>query len=232
MTATGWRRPRTPRRSAKRPAGRWGWISATQVYAVPGVQLQAAAVVRLGLGNPLQLLFAVGLRVKGFELLLHLPGGVPQGPLRLDGVPADVVGIDINEPACWSGGWGTMALTACGGGGQQGVHAALTPAHNTDGGTVYLFQGSQIVPDFLRGKGHIHGHIGHHAAGMNTGVRAPGADDLHRLAAQPRKYGLQLALNRIMVRLPLFYILKQLEELLEVKKRFIEAGNADASKGD
>lgn len=30
----------------------------------------------------------------------------------------------------------------------------------------------------------------------------------------------------------LFYILKQLEELLEVKKRFIEAGNADASKGD
>ena len=62
-----------------------------QVHAVPGVDLQAAAAIRLGLDQPLQLFFAVGLRVKGFELLLHLPGGVPQRPLGLGGVPADLV---------------------------------------------------------------------------------------------------------------------------------------------
>ena len=66
-------------------------VHRAQVHAVAGVDLQAAAVVRLGLGNPLQLLFSMGLRVEGFELLLHLPGGVPQGPLGLDGVPADLV---------------------------------------------------------------------------------------------------------------------------------------------
>ena len=60
-----------------------------------------------------------------------------------------------------------------------------------------------IVPDLLTALRHIQPHRGHHGPGVDAGIGTPRADHIHRCAVQLFQHALQLALDRLPVRLAL-----------------------------
>ena len=60
-----------------------------------------------------------------------------------------------------------------------------------------------IVPDLLRGPAHIQADAGHHSPGVDPGIGAPGADEVHRVTLETLQDGFQLALYRFFIRLVL-----------------------------
>ena len=61
----------------------------------------------------------------------------------------------------------------------------------------------QIVTEGVGRLSHVQHHIGGHGPGVDTGVGAARADNIHRIALQRSQHGLQFALDGILVRLAL-----------------------------
>ena len=88
----------------------------------------------------------------------------------------------------------------------QGVIAGV----ETGRGLLHLADGNgvgeiavQIVTEGVGRLRHVQHHIGGHGPGVDTGVGAARADDVHRMALQCAQHGLQLPLDGILVRLAL-----------------------------
>ena len=69
-----------------------------------------------------------------------------------------------------------------------GVEAVGRLLHLPDGdgvGKVAI----HIIPDLLRGPAHIQMDAGHHGPGVDSGIGAPGADEVHRTALETLQDG-------------------------------------------